>query len=148
MKGKTHSCGEPALLARKFPHHRHLRGLRGRRLRGGRIVRPAQLSKRRAGLRGTAYTGPGARAMPACRSSAPGKYAAGEHRPAHLPQLYFLPRYGAFDLPRLHGRKYDAVFCYETSPVLMMLPGRCVRKLHRVPPPPTCWTSGRKTCIP
>ena len=38
-----------------------------------------------------------------------------------------------FNLPRLHGRKYDAVFCYETSPVLMMLPAVVYAKLHRVP---------------
>ena len=38
-----------------------------------------------------------------------------------------------FSLPRLHGRKYDAVFCYETSPVLMLLPAIVYAKLHRVP---------------
>lgn len=37
------------------------------------------------------------------------------------------------NLPRLHGRKYDAVFCYETSPVLMLLPAIVYAKLHRVP---------------
>ena len=38
-----------------------------------------------------------------------------------------------FHLPRLAGRKYDAVFCYETSPVLMMWPAIVYAKLHRVP---------------
>lgn len=38
-----------------------------------------------------------------------------------------------FSLPRLHGRRYDAVFCYETSPVLMLLPAIVYAKLHRVP---------------
>ncbi len=37
-----------------------------------------------------------------------------------------------FSLPRLAGRKYDAVLCYETSPVLMMLPAVVYAKLHRV----------------
>lgn len=43
------------------------------------------------------------------------------------------PLTALFHLPRLHGRKYDAVFCYETSPVLMMLPAVVYAKLHRVP---------------
>lgn len=38
-----------------------------------------------------------------------------------------------FSLPRLAGRRYDAVLCYETSPVLMMLPAVVYAKLHRVP---------------
>ena len=38
-----------------------------------------------------------------------------------------------FHLPRLAGRRYDAVFCYETSPVLMLLPAIVYAKLHRVP---------------
>ena len=38
-----------------------------------------------------------------------------------------------FSLPRLHGRRYDIVFCYETSPVLMLLPAIVYAKLHRVP---------------
>lgn len=38
-----------------------------------------------------------------------------------------------FNLPRLHGRKYDAVFCYETSPVLMMLPAVVYAKRTCVP---------------
>lgn len=37
------------------------------------------------------------------------------------------------NLPRLHGRKYDAVLCYNTSPVLMMIPAIVYAKLHRVP---------------
>lgn len=38
-----------------------------------------------------------------------------------------------FSLFRLHGRRYDAVFSYETSPVLMMLPAIVYAKLHRIP---------------
>ena len=37
-----------------------------------------------------------------------------------------------FDLLRLPGG-YDAVLCYETSPVLMAFPGLVYAKLHRVP---------------
>lgn len=37
------------------------------------------------------------------------------------------------NLPRLHGRRYDVVFCYETSPVLMMLPAVVYAKMHRIP---------------
>lgn len=36
-------------------------------------------------------------------------------------------------LPRLHGRKYDAVLSYETAPVFMLLPAIVYAKLHRVP---------------
>lgn len=43
------------------------------------------------------------------------------------------PFFALFSLPRLHGRKYDAVFCYETSPVLMMLPAIVYAKMHKVP---------------
>ncbi len=43
------------------------------------------------------------------------------------------PVFALFSLPRLHGRRYDAVFCYETSPVLMMMPAIVYAKLHRVP---------------
>lgn len=43
------------------------------------------------------------------------------------------PFFALFNLPRLRGRKYDAVFCYETSPVMMMLPAIVYAKLHRVP---------------
>ena len=42
------------------------------------------------------------------------------------------PITGVLNLPRLHGRKYDAVFCYETSPVLMLLPAIVYAKLHRL----------------
>ena len=38
-----------------------------------------------------------------------------------------------FHLFRLAGRRYDAVFCYETSPVLMILPAIVYAKLHRIP---------------
>lgn len=43
------------------------------------------------------------------------------------------PVFALFNLPRLWGRRYDAVFCYETSPVMMMLPAIVYAKLHRVP---------------
>lgn len=43
------------------------------------------------------------------------------------------PIFSVFSLPRLHGRKYDAVFCYETSPVLMMFPAILYAKTHHVP---------------
>ncbi len=43
------------------------------------------------------------------------------------------PFFALFNLPRLAGRKYDAVFCYETSPVLMMFPAIVYAKTHRVP---------------
>lgn len=43
------------------------------------------------------------------------------------------PLCALFSLSRLHGRHYDAVFCYETSPVLMMVPAIVYAKLHRVP---------------
>lgn len=42
------------------------------------------------------------------------------------------PIAGILNLPRLRGRKYDAVFCYETSPVLMLLPAIVYAKLHRL----------------
>lgn len=42
------------------------------------------------------------------------------------------PLAALFSLPRLPGR-YDAVLCYETSPVLMLLPAIVYAKLHRVP---------------
>lgn len=43
------------------------------------------------------------------------------------------PFFALFSLPRLWGRKYDAVFCYETSPVLMMLPAVWTSKFRRIP---------------
>ncbi|MEG1640158.1 MAG: glycosyltransferase family 4 protein [Ruthenibacterium sp.] len=43
------------------------------------------------------------------------------------------PLCACFNLHRLRGKKYDAVFCYETSPVLMMLPAILYAKLHHVP---------------
>ena len=43
------------------------------------------------------------------------------------------PLFALFHLPRLHGREYDAVLCYNTSPVLMMIPAIVYAKLHRVP---------------
>lgn len=43
------------------------------------------------------------------------------------------PLTATFNLPRLSGRKYDAIFCYETSPVMMMFPAIVYSKLHKVP---------------
>ncbi|MEG1744014.1 MAG: glycosyltransferase family 4 protein [Ruthenibacterium sp.] len=43
------------------------------------------------------------------------------------------PLCALFSLPRLHGRRYDAVLCYNTSPVLMLLPALVYAKLHRIP---------------
>lgn len=43
------------------------------------------------------------------------------------------PLYAFWHLPRLWGRHYDAVFCYCTSPVLMMWPAIVRAKLHREP---------------
>ncbi|MDO5601173.1 MAG: glycosyltransferase family 4 protein [Oscillospiraceae bacterium] len=43
------------------------------------------------------------------------------------------PLFALFHLPRLWGRRYDAIFCYETSPVLMMLPAVWTSKFRRVP---------------
>ncbi len=43
------------------------------------------------------------------------------------------PVFALFSLPRLSGRRYNAVFSYETSPVLQMLPAIVYAKLHRVP---------------
>lgn len=43
------------------------------------------------------------------------------------------PYFALFSLPRLRGRHYDAVFCYNTSPVLMALPALRYARRHRVP---------------
>ena len=43
------------------------------------------------------------------------------------------PFFAQFDLLRLAGRRYDAVFCYETSPVLMAFPALLYGRHHRVP---------------
>lgn len=43
------------------------------------------------------------------------------------------PVFSLFSLPRLRGRHYDAVFCYETAPVLMMLPAIVYAKTHKIP---------------
>ena len=43
------------------------------------------------------------------------------------------PIFALFNLPRLRGRRYDAVFCYETAPVLMMFPAIVYAWLHRLP---------------
>ena len=60
-------------------------------------------------------------------------FRAGEVRRKGNTSLRIFPITALFSLPRLHGRKYDAVFCYETSPVLMMLPAVVYAKLHRMP---------------
>ena len=43
------------------------------------------------------------------------------------------PLFSLFSLPRLKGRKYDAVLCYNTSPVLMSFPAIIYAKLHKIP---------------
>ena len=43
------------------------------------------------------------------------------------------PFFATFNLVRLFGKKYDAVFCYETSPVLMIWPAMLYAKTHRIP---------------
>lgn len=43
------------------------------------------------------------------------------------------PLFALFNLPRLAHRRYDAVLCYETSPVLMILPAIVYAKTHRIP---------------
>ncbi|MEG2659337.1 MAG: glycosyltransferase family 4 protein [Oscillospiraceae bacterium] len=43
------------------------------------------------------------------------------------------PITAVLNLLRLVGKKYDAVFCYETSPVLMMLPAIIYSKIARIP---------------
>ncbi|MDL2214183.1 glycosyltransferase family 4 protein [Clostridia bacterium OttesenSCG-928-O13] len=43
------------------------------------------------------------------------------------------PFFALFSLPRLRGRKYDAVFCYESSPVMMIFPAIVYAKTHGVP---------------
>lgn len=43
------------------------------------------------------------------------------------------PFFSLFNFPRLAKRKYDAVFCYETSPVMMMLPAIVYAKTHKIP---------------
>ncbi len=43
------------------------------------------------------------------------------------------PIFALFNLPRLRKRKYDAVMCYNTSPVYMMLPAIVYSKIKKVP---------------
>lgn len=43
------------------------------------------------------------------------------------------PVISLFTLPKLRGRRYDAVFCYETSPVMMMLPAIIAARRNKVP---------------
>ncbi len=43
------------------------------------------------------------------------------------------PLFALFNLPRLKSRHYDAVFCYNTSPVYMMLPAIVYSKIKKVP---------------
>ena len=45
----------------------------------------------------------------------------------------FYPAAAWFSLPRLHKRRYDAVFCYNTSPVLMMMPAVSLAKRRHIP---------------
>lgn len=65
-------------------------------------------------------------------------YRCGEiRRKGNTPVRIFLnyvsfPFFATFDLVRLKNR-YDAVFCYETSPVLMAWPAILYAKLHRLP---------------
>ncbi len=66
-------------------------------------------------------------------------FRAGEIRRKNNSSLRIFLNYVSFPLTaslnllRLIGRKYDAVFCYETSPVLMMLPAILYAKLARRP---------------
>lgn len=68
-----------------------------------------------------------------------GVYRAGEiPRKGNTSLRIFLnyvswPFFALFSLPRLRGKRYDAVFCYNTSPVLMCLPAILYAKLHKVP---------------
>ena len=55
------------------------------------------------------------------------------------------PWYAAHALHRLPGG-YDAVFCFNTSPVLMCWPAIRYAKKHHIPLPTMCWISGPKTC--
>ncbi len=41
------------------------------------------------------------------------------------------PFFALFSLPRLYGRRYDAVFSYETSPVLMIFPAIVAARLKK-----------------
>ncbi len=43
------------------------------------------------------------------------------------------PFFALFSIPRLSGRKYDAVFCFETSPVYMIFPAIVAAKVKRAP---------------
>ncbi len=66
-------------------------------------------------------------------------FRAGEIRRKGNTSLRIFLNYVSFPLAascnlfRLIGRRYDAVFCYETSPVLMMLPAILYAKLARKP---------------
>lgn len=42
------------------------------------------------------------------------------------------PFFALFNLPRIRG-KYQAVLCYETSPVMMLLPAIAYAKFHKIP---------------
>lgn len=43
------------------------------------------------------------------------------------------PLYALFSLPRLWGRKYSAVLCYETSPVMALLPAILYARPRKIP---------------
>lgn len=66
-------------------------------------------------------------------------YRAGEIRRKNNTSIRIFLNYisfpvtATFNLLRLIGKKYDAVFCYETSPVLMMIPAIAYAKLARIP---------------
>ena len=110
-------------------------GLCGRRRVRWMYCAACPTIQKASGLRGTVIPAPGASSHAGVQI-----FRAGEiRRSAATPPLRIFLNYisfpvtALFNLPRLHGRKYDAVFCYETSPVLMMLPAVVYAKLHRVP---------------
>ncbi len=43
------------------------------------------------------------------------------------------PFFALFNLPRLIGKKFDAVLCYNTSPVIMAFPAIVYAKINKVP---------------
>lgn len=66
-------------------------------------------------------------------------FRSGEVRRKGNTSLRILLNYVSFPalallrLPRLKKRRYDAVFCYETSPVLMIYPAIAAAKRHKAP---------------
>ncbi|MDL2254001.1 glycosyltransferase family 4 protein [Ruminococcaceae bacterium OttesenSCG-928-I18] len=53
------------------------------------------------------------------------------------PRIFFnytsFPLFALFSLPRLRKRRYDAIFSYETSPVLMIFPAVVAARLKKAP---------------